>query len=597
MSKNQTSNTLLHTAQTKKSYSEVENTIKKALTEYLTLSCMDSSKNYMCSGLSITPDFEIRELNLSENKGDRMNVAHIKSSTLEKTKENIVSSLFLTIDEQVENQAVAVAYKRGIENFFKQHTFNNIKKMRKSPLLNKFLFQYRDSYKSEKKEDITSFNILSQVAKIFYAKFGDAAFEMQKDPESGKEKIQFSPLCQKYCQVLFFNAIEVWEKWGHNISEIFHDGDYCFITDNDQGSMDEYLDAIYYLVSREKYNPFGRRNEHGEGNKTWAKKTTQFADILWALTNEVFGLHKKVLKGDDKLEFSWDDVTKNLLNISKDKLQSKIDTYNTYFLNSEDTSPLELTHRNKSLPSAVEKVIEGKNLTDITGLRVSIQKIEKSTFDLIQEKVIIPWFQEFSTDIQLHPEYYGVEKGEQLRIGKVQIDNKNVLDEKKINDLIDGLKNAGIAANKRKKPPSNYIGEDDWTIKMQNVYPEDIANKLKFDTFSAFFKQFSGGKKRGVNGDYKDFKFTMEIEILDQEGSCKEIRTMEIQFDDTNNNKGLANFNIRNIERTVNTQSNLTFDLSLEQIRKITEANLKKMWKWAKNKSREFQMLDFGNGE
>lgn len=85
----------------------------------------------------------------------------------------------------------------------------------------------------------------------------------------------------------------------------------------------------------------------------------------------------------------------------------------------------------------------------------------------------------------------------------------------------------------------------------------------------------------------------MEIEILDQEGSCKEIRTMEIQFDDTNNNKGLANFNIRNIERTVNTQSNLTFDLSLEQIRKITEANLKKMWKWAKNKSREFQMLDF----
>lgn len=184
MDEKQTSNTLLHTAQTKKSYSEVENTIKKALTEYLTLSCMDSSKNYMCSGLSITPDFEIRELNLGENKGDRMNVAHIKSSTLEKTKENIVSSLFLTIDEQVENQAVAVAYKRGIENFFKQHTFNNIKKMRKSPLLNKFLFQYRDSYKSEKKEDITSFNILSQVAKIFYEKFGNLAFQIERDPES-----------------------------------------------------------------------------------------------------------------------------------------------------------------------------------------------------------------------------------------------------------------------------------------------------------------------------------------------------------------------------------------------------------------------------
>lgn len=84
---------------------------------------------------------------------------------------------------------------------------------------------------------------------------------------------------------------------------------------------------------------------------------------------------------------------------------------------------------------------------------------------------------------------------------------------------------------------------------------------------------------------------------MDQIGKVKGERTLELQFDDINNNKGLANFNIRNIERTVNTKSNLSFDLSLEQVRKITEVNLKQMWKWAKDKNREFQMLDFLNGE
>lgn len=283
----------------------------------------------------------------------------------------------------------------------------------------------------------------------------------------------------------------MWGKRGHNISEIFHDGDYSFITDHAQGKIDEYLDAIDYLISREKYNPFGRRNEQGEGNRAWAKKTSQFVDILRALTNEAFGLHRYVLQESQKLEFEWDTLTKNLSSVAQNKLQDKIDTYNAYFLKNQNEFPLQLSARNKSLPSAVEKIIEGKNLTDVIGLRVSTKGIENSTFDLIEEKVIIPWFQEFSTDIQLHPDHYGVAKGEQLRIGKVQIDNKNVLDEKKIKDLISGLQAAGIEAGKRKKAPSNYIKEEEWTTKMKEIYPEDIANKLKFDTFSAFFKQFS----------------------------------------------------------------------------------------------------------
>lgn len=173
-----------HTAEIKKSHSEVERMIKKALTQYLTLSYMDAPKEYMRTGLSITPDFEIRELNPTENRGDRMNVAHIKSSTLEKTKNNIIRNLFSAIDEQVQDERIALSYKRGVANFFKERTNNNIKKMKRAPLFSKFLLQYHDSYKSEQKEDIASFNIISQVSKIFYAKFGDAAFEMQKDPES-----------------------------------------------------------------------------------------------------------------------------------------------------------------------------------------------------------------------------------------------------------------------------------------------------------------------------------------------------------------------------------------------------------------------------
>lgn len=184
MDGNQTSDTLLHTAQTKKSYSGIESIIKKALTEYLTLSRMDEPSKYMCNELSISSNFNIRELNPQENTRDRMNVAHIKSSTLEKTKKNIIFTLFATIDEQVQDQEIASAYKKGIKNFLGNITRNNIDKLWKAPSLRKFLMQYKKEFESEKKEDITSFNIRSQVAKILYAKFGDLAFQTDKNPET-----------------------------------------------------------------------------------------------------------------------------------------------------------------------------------------------------------------------------------------------------------------------------------------------------------------------------------------------------------------------------------------------------------------------------
>ena len=57
---------------------------------------------------------------------------------------------------------------------------------------------------------------------------------------------------------------------------------------------------------------------------------------------------------------------------------------------------------------------------------------------------------------------------------------------------------------------------------------------------------------------------------------------MELQFDDINNGKGLANYNIRNFERWVNTQSRLSFSVPLREARKMCEKCLKDMWLWAK---------------
>lgn len=72
---------------------------------------------------------------------------------------------------------------------------------------------------------------------------------------------------------------------------------------------------------------------------------------------------------------------------------------------------------------------------------------------------------------------------------------------------------------------------------------------------------------------------------------------MEVQFDDINNGIGLANFNIRNCERSINTQSRLSFDIPLTQARQIIEKNLKYMSFWAKDKDPKFSKIKFPDGE
>jgi hypothetical protein len=99
-----------------------------------------------------------------------------------------------------------------------------------------------------------------------------------------------------------------------------------------------------------------------------------------------------------------------------------------------------------------------------------------------------------------------------------------------------------------------------------------------------------------VNGAYKDFKFNVIIDVKDREGNSVWEKTIEVQFDDINNGVGLANYNIRNCERSINTQSNLSFNLPLSSVRKEVEKNIKKMAVWAKHKDRKFSIIDFFNG-
>jgi hypothetical protein len=89
-------------------------------------------------------------------------------------------------------------------------------------------------------------------------------------------------------------------------------------------------------------------------------------------------------------------------------------------------------------------------------------------------------------------------------------------------------------------------------------------------------------KSRWKNGWYKDFKFNITFDVKDPKWASVDEKAMEIQFDDINNGKWLANYNIRNFERWLNTQSRLSFSVPLSEARKSCEKNLKKMYQWAK---------------
>jgi hypothetical protein len=149
----------------------------------------------------------------------------------------------------------------------------------------------------------------------------------------------------------------------------------------------------------------------------------------------------------------------------------------------------------------------------------------------------------------------------------------------------------------REKPKTPYVSDDERKKTLRESYPDDVANTEKWDTLRSIFQQLSGGKERGSNGSYKDFKLNITLEVKNANGEPTATKSMEVQFDDINNGIGLANFNIRNCERSINTQSRLSFDLPLTQARQIIEKNLKYMSFWAKDKDPKFSKIEFPDEE
>ena len=427
-------------------------------------------------------------------------------------------------------------------------------------------------------------------------KFWEKAF-VKSVTENGKETIEFSDLCRDYLYVLFYNANAVRKDWGRNLWQVFHDSDYSFITTNEKKDIRKYLKALQYLISRDKHNPYGKRDK--EWIKEWAKKTSQYADVLWALTNNqlqleninYFSPQEEFWKKKDPW-FARDYSTQQIARIGGWIFNNTIKTHNKF--ERKGLPPFEFSQRNKSLASCVEKVIEGKKLNDIIGFRISMKGVNTDHFEEIKQ-IGKQWIKEFATSLEAYPEKYL--KDWNLKIKNIVIDNKGVLSKDQVQNFISELKTLEVGEiQEREKPEPSFIDVSEREQRMKTYYKEDWKDTEKWKTYKTFYTQFSGNTKRGSNGNYKDFKFNITVWIFDKDG--KEIweKPIEIQFDDINNAEGLANFHIRNIEREVNTQSNLSFSISLSELRRIAEKSLKKMSDRSEDKDEKFSKIDFGEG-
>ena len=186
-----------------------------------------------CRGLSITPDFKIRELEKEENSKFISNASTIKNPLLHTSEKKIKEELFDLIERQVDEPDVVDAYKEGIQNFFADLQKKRRSYLKEHPKFAQFLVQGHKEYKRE--VDIGRYNVRAQLGKLLYQKFGDEAFETveteeQTDKELKKTEIlRFSPKSVDYLYTLFYNAGLVRNERGKSINQVFHDGDYPFI--------------------------------------------------------------------------------------------------------------------------------------------------------------------------------------------------------------------------------------------------------------------------------------------------------------------------------------------------------------------------------
>ena len=568
---------ILHTEEIKKKYSRVEKEIKRNLTEVLLMNGFGAREN-ISRWLSITKDFQIRELSAEENSKFLSNPSTIKSPILSYTTESIKLSLFDLVDSEVADKDIAQKYKNGISDFFNYMERKNVKRFLKEGN-NSELFR---GYLSQSKElsNVKKRNVKLQVAKILFEKFGDDAFS--KKPNKKKDRgpfIVFSDKSLDYIRTIFNIANSVRESWWKRIDQVFHDGDYPFITNNIKATESDYIDVITYLLDRWKIAYYGKRWLTWQ--RQWSKKTSQYADILWALTDNQLRIHEYPDLSDESVNFKRDSVTNNLSIIWWWLLDDIVTAHNE----DNPSKKLQLSKRLKSASSCAEKIIEWKKINDTIWLRLSMRWISDQNFDDIK-KISKYWFKIFKASLNKNPNKY-VSPWQTISIKEISIDNKWVLESEQLEDIAMDL-NKIIPTKIRKKLSSPYIGKEKRIERMENFYPEIVNDSKKRETVQAFYERITGWKARWRNWSYKDFKFNITFEIKDEKWNSIWERNMEVQFDDINNGKWLSNYNIRNFERWVNTQSRLSFSVPLCDARKKCEKHLKAMRLWAKRWTSEW---------
>ena len=579
-----------HTNELKKKYTTLERTIKGRLTELLLIDGIGRDSD-SCRGLSITPDFQIRELEKEENSKFISNASTIKNPLLHTSEKKIKEELFDLIERQVDEPDVVDAYKEGIQNFFADLQKKRRSYLKAHPKFAQFLVQGHKDYKNG--INVETFNVRTQVGKLLYQKFWDEAFEtVEVDNQTDKdwkktEVLRFSPKSIDYLYTLFYNASLVRNERGKSINQVFHDGDYPFVAQGIKVSWEEYIDVIAYLVERDKPNPHGKSGK--QWSEEWGKKTSQFCDIIRALSNDQLGIHKWEYFQSEKPIFEWDKTTQNLFNIGGEFLKNEVNIQNRLY-----NTDFSLSQRKKSLASCAEKIIEGKRINDSMGFRVSSSALDNEYYQHIlgvsKNRLL-----HLTTSLEKEPQKY-VNPGETISIKKVSIDNKWVLKKEDMENFKNALSNI-VHIENREKAGTPYVSEEKRKTALRESYPDDVASTDKWETLRSIFQQFSGWKERGSNGSYKDFKLNITLEVKNSKGEPISTKSMEVQFDDINNGIGLANFNIRNCERSINTQSRLSFDIPLTQARQIIEKNLKYMSFWAKDKDPKFSKIEFPDEE
>lgn len=580
-----------HTQEIKKTYSPLERQIKRAATEYQLLSDLGTEKCAPFTWFSITDDFKLRPLSLSENSQYLSNVSTIKRPTLTNTTQWIRSNLLELVDQDVPDPEISEQYKRWINDFFSLQFGKNLsallKLSQKCPKCYKYLEQTKNI------SDIKEKNICQQLAKILNNKFWEEAFDIITIEETKKdekwntviESSEKSILSQKslnYIFTIFLNANKVWESWWKRIDQVFHDWDFPFITENIMANEDEYIKVLIYLIDKSKNNYYWDGWE--DWQKEWSKKTSQYADILRALTDKQLMLDKLPNLWSEDSAFLWDSITQNLAKKNEELLTWVVDVQNERSWNEK----MILDKRLKSLSSCVEKIIEWKKINDVIWFRISIRWIGNHNFNDIVN-VSKNWFESLSANIKKHAEEY-VKPWQTISIKWISVDNKWVFNLDQINEIV-SLLNSIASAKQREKTAVSYIDKSKRIEKMKQYYPEVVSDENLWDVVQSFYDRITWWKVRWRNWWYKDFKYNIIFEIKDEKWNSIWERTMEVQFDDINNWKWMSNYNIRNFERRLNTQSRLSFSVSLWEARKNCEINLKKMCvranKWTKDLSEE----------